>query len=102
MKRNVIWRGVIIFLLQISFTSFAQDLNLYLKKEFTDRKGYSLPYRILLPENYDKTKKYPLVLFLHGRGESGADNEKQLIHGAKLFLSAEARKNFPTIVIFPQ
>src|SRR5258707_13086337 len=79
----------------------AQDLSLYQKRLYITAKGDTLPYRILFPENYDRTKKYPLVLFLHGAGERGNDNEKQLTHGAKLFLSPEARKDFPAIVIFP-
>ena len=91
-----------LLLLFYSFTVYSQDLSLYEKKEFKSNEGVVLPYRILFPENYDKTKKYPLVLFLHGAGERGNDNEKQLVHGSKLFVSAENRKNFPAIVIFPQ
>jgi predicted peptidase len=79
----------------------AQDLSLYQKKEFTYGSNI-LPYRILYPENYNPSKKYPLVLFLHGAGERGSDNEKQLTHGAKIFLDAANRKNFPAIVLFPQ
>ena len=41
-------------------------------------------------------------MFLHGSGERGNDNEKQLTHGAKLFLKEENRKNFPAIIVFPQ
>jgi predicted peptidase len=76
-------------------------LDVYEKKEFV-HNGNTLPYRILYPENYDKNKKYPLLLFLHGAGERGKDNEKQLGHGAKLFTTAENRKNFPAIVVLPQ
>ncbi len=76
--------------------------DIYQKKEFAFAEGKVLPYRILYPENYDKTKKYPLLLFLHGAGERGNDNEKQLVHGAKLFITAENRKNFPAIIILPQ
>ncbi len=79
----------------------AQDFSLF-KKEWLFQSGDTLPYRILLPENYDAGKKYPLVLFLHGRGESGTDNEKQLTHGARLFLADSNRKTFPAIVVFPQ
>jgi len=61
-----------------------------------------LPFRILFPENFDSAKEYPLVVFLHGRGESGDDNEKQLVHGAKLFLDKANREKFPAIVLFPQ
>jgi len=77
-------------------------LDIYEKKEFVFAEGKVLPYRILYPENYDKNKKYPLLLLLHGAGERGKDNEKQLVHGSKLFISAESRKNFPAIVVFPQ
>lgn len=66
------------------------------------RNNDTLPYRILLPENYDPQRQYPLILFLHGAGERGSDNERQLIHGRKMFLDAEVRKKYPAIVIFPQ
>ena len=89
-------------LIVISATTSAQDLTLFQKKEYVHSEGKVLPYRILYPENYDKNKKYPLVLFLHGAGERGNDNEKQLIHGAKLFLKEENRKNYSAIILFPQ
>lgn len=80
----------------------AQDVGLYAKEVYTSSTGDQLPYRILYPEGYDKSKKYPLILLLHGGGERGNDNEKQLTHGAKLFLTENSRKNFPAIVIVPQ
>jgi predicted peptidase len=76
-------------------------LKPYLRKEF-ESAGNFLPYRILYPDNYDKTKKYPLILFLHGAGERGNDNDKQLVHGAKLFLKDENRNAFPAIILVPQ
>lgn len=81
---------------------FDPALVAYERKEFKFAEGQVLPYRILYPENYDPKKKYPMILFLHGAGERGKDNEKQLIHGSRLFLNAENRKNFPAIVVFPQ
>ena len=51
-----------------------------------NQNGKTLPYRILLPEAYENNKSYPLVLFLHGSGERGNDNELQLFHGSKMFL----------------
>lgn len=91
---------VLTFLFIISFMMQAQN-GLFLKKEFI-YKGDTLRYRVLFPENYDKSKAYPLVLFLHGSGERGSDNEKQLTHGASLFTDSLNRKNFPAIVLFPQ
>ena len=80
---------------------FSQDLSPYEKHNFISGND-TLPYRLLLPEKYDASKKYPLVFFLHGAGERGSDNEKQLTHGAKLFLSESARNEYPAIVVFPQ
>lgn len=61
-----------------------------------------LPFRILLPKTYDKNKKYPLLLFLHGAGERGNDNILQLTHGSDQFLKESFRQNQPAIVVFPQ
>jgi predicted peptidase len=61
-----------------------------------------LPYRILLPRNYNASKKYPLLIFLHGKGERGNDNHKQLTWGAPLFKSDSIRQKYPAIVVFPQ
>ena len=84
----------------ISVSIQAQD-SLFLRKEFIF-KGDTLRYRVLFPDNYSKNKKYPLVIFFHGSGECGNDNEKQLKHGASLFEDQKNRTNFPAIVIFPQ
>lgn len=95
-------RLIIIGMILSSVTSTrGQDWSLY-KKEIAISKADTLPYRILYPENFDPEKKYPLLVFLHGRGESGDDNEKQLTHGGNLFLQKEFRSNYPSIVIFPQ
>jgi predicted peptidase len=74
----------------------------FLKKEFKGQNGGILPYRILYPQNYNPDKQYPLLLFLHGSGERGSDNEKQLIHGSSMFLEPENRNKFPAFVVFPQ
>jgi len=79
----------------------AQDYSTYKKERFVQGKD-TLPYRILLPKDYDDSKKYPLILFLHGSGERGNDNELQLTHGADLFLKPEVQDEFPAIVVFPQ
>ncbi|NJM25304.1 MAG: prolyl oligopeptidase family serine peptidase [Bacteroidia bacterium] len=90
------------FIVVVQVRAQAQDKTLFEKAIFVSKQGDSLRYRILYPENFESTKKYPLVLFMHGAGERGNDNEKQLTHGADLFLSPANRKQFPCIVIFPQ
>ena len=80
----------------------APELSLYQKKIFTGPDGKTWPYRILYPKGYAKGQSYPLVLFLHGVGERGDDNEKPLKHGARLFLQEKLRNDFPCLVVFPQ
>lgn len=92
----------VIFCLCLSLPAFAGDKLSFLKKQFTTNSGYQLKYRVLYPENYDPAKKYPLILFLHGAGERGNDNEAQLTHGGDLFASHKMRIEFPAIVIAPQ
>lgn len=75
---------------------YAQNVKEYKKEQYVMAQD-TLPYRILFPKNFDKEKKYPLVLFLHGSGERGQDNELQLTHGADLFLDKEVREKYPEI-----
>jgi predicted peptidase len=73
------------------------DSAIYRAAKFKD-----LPYRILFPKNYDPTKFYPLLLFLHGIGESGKDNSQQLKWGAALFQADSIRTKYPAFIVFPQ
>jgi predicted peptidase len=79
----------------------AQDTMLYKKEVFISGND-SLNYRILYPNNYDVNKKYPVVLFLHGKGERGSDNTSHLKHGSKFFADSANRAKYPAFVIFPQ
>ncbi|HUQ97195.1 MAG TPA: prolyl oligopeptidase family serine peptidase [Chitinophagaceae bacterium] len=85
----------------LTLNADAQDLTAYEKNVLVQGPD-TLPYRLLLPLHFDASKKYPLVLFLHGAGERGRDNEAQLTHGGKLFLQDSLRAAFPAIVVFPQ
>lgn len=82
-------------------SAFSQDFSSFQKKLYAQGND-TLSYRILYPQNYDSTKKYPLVVFLHGAGERGMDNQKQLTHGGAFFSNNGNPKQFPAIVIFPQ
>ena len=71
-------------------------------KVFVTSHNDTLRYRELLPENYNPQQKYPLVLFLHGAGERGSDNQAQLTHGSMMFTNPVNREKYPAIVLFPQ
>ena len=74
----------------------------YQKNIFTDKAGHALPYRLLPPVDVEADTSYPLIVFLHGSGERGDENERQLIHGGKLFADSMRRVKFPAYVLFPQ
>ena len=67
----------------------------------TVSRTVSAQYLISLPEGYGKAdQKWPLVLFLHGAGERGADLELVKKHGPPRLI-AEG-KTFPFIMVAPQ
>ncbi len=77
----------------------AKQQDKHFEKEITVK--VKLDYLLYLPEGYDKEEKaWPLMLFLHGAGESGHDLNKVKIHGPPKLI--EAGKSFPMIVVSPQ
>ena len=61
-----------------------------------------LDYLVYLPADYDqdKTKRWPLVVFLHGAGERGTD--VQLVRKTGLTQTLERRGATPYVMIAPQ
>jgi len=59
-------------------------------------------YLLFLPSNYyvKVTKKWPLILFLHGRGERGSDIDLVKKHGIPKLVEEDT--DFPFIVVSPQ
>ena len=83
----------------------ARDMGLnkdYSKYVFVDSFANELPFRMLTPPSLEEGKNYPLVLFLHGYGERGDDNEKQLELGGSIFSNPVNIGKYPAFVVFPQ
>ena len=97
MKR--IFISLLVSLLAFNILS-AQDT--FEKKTYISTSGDTLRYRLLTPLNMQSGQKYPLVLFLHGAGERGCDNEKQLTHGGQMWLNPVNRDQYPAFVLAPQ
>jgi predicted peptidase len=90
-----------LLLLMSSSLVAADNRDRFVARTFSDG-DFKLPYRLLMPKNYDAKEKYPLVIFLHGAGERGDDNQKQLLHGMNDFGSDEIMGKYPCFVIAPQ
>jgi predicted peptidase len=62
----------------------------------------TLPYNIYYPESYKKDTKLPIIIFLHGSGERGVDNQKQNVHVIPYLTSPEIQSQYPAVIISPQ
>ena len=77
-------------------------------KVYKSPKGGKLLYRQLDPAGLDKaprTRRYPLVLYLHGSGGRGADNKRQLTDAGfcpNLLNTVKFAANYPCFMIAPQ
>lgn len=105
-KGSYILKLALLFFMTFTLWQYGLAQGTFQKKVFHASETDSLPYNILLANHFgtnkDSTKKYPLILFLHGAGERGNDNDKQIIHIRELFLDSGNRKNYNTFVIAPQ
>jgi len=70
------------------------------KRVYRNAYGDELPYQVLVPKGYDAARQYPLILFLHGAGERGSDNEAQLHHSEVLQLALDPQD--PCFLVAPQ
>ena len=69
---------------------------------YTNAVGNVLNYRWHAPAKLEAGKKYPLVVFLHGAGERGQENVRQMIHGVPQILDYSERKNEPVFLVAGQ
>jgi predicted peptidase len=60
-----------------------------------------IDYLLFLPQGYEQSKqRWPLMLFLHGSGESGTNLAKVKTHGPPKIV--ESKPDFPFILVSPQ
>jgi predicted peptidase len=79
----------------------SQSSSRFSINKYGNDKGDTLLYRQLFPDA-DTLRRYPLVIFLHGSGERGNDNEAQLKWGVANFATDQNMILHPAFVIAPQ
>lgn len=66
-----------------------------------DADGSEAKYVLFVPHNYKPEEAAPLILFLHGSGETGTDGKKQAEVGLGPAIK-KMEKTFPAFAVFPQ
>jgi predicted peptidase len=90
-------------LLLVAFTARAKgkEEHGFLNRVFRDASGHEAKYVLFVPHDYQGDKPYPLILFLHGLGESGSDGRRQVTVGLGPAIKKQ-EKTFGFITVFPQ
>lgn len=59
-------------------------------------------HRLMKPMGFDPSKRYPVIVSLHGGGGRGTDNAKQLKIWNQQLADEEVRRKYPCYVLAPQ
>ena len=88
----------------LSSAEKSYELNLYSKAKWISSTGEELSYRHRRPTNFKPNNKYPLLLFLHGSGGRGSDNEQQLWDANSIgaFEKQEISSKYQSYIFAPQ
>jgi predicted peptidase len=72
---------------------------------FLDRSvqlgGKPVRYQVYVPFDFTSKREWPVILFLHGAGERGADGVRQTQVGLATAIR-QSRERFPAIIVMPQ
>ena len=78
----------------------------FIAGSYRSPSGEAMAYRLFVPPGYDPTRKYPIVLWLHGASGRGSDNFSQLsggnFAGSHFWTSAENQVKYHAFVLAPQ
>jgi predicted peptidase len=74
----------------------------FVDKTFKNDDGSESPYVLLVPHAYDGKTPVPVILFLHGAGETKGGKMMPVQQGIAPHIKGRREKTFPAIVVIPQ
>lgn len=105
--RHLLTRGLLAAaLLAVAVPATAQDAKKtgFVTHKYKNADGTESPYVVFVPLDYDGTKEVPVILFLHGAGETKSDKA-----GSKMPVEVgigpaikKREKTFPFLTVIPQ
>lgn len=76
--------------------------SFFMRRKRADGVRPGIPYQLMEPWQAKAGERYPLVVFLHGSGESGNDNVQQMKNGVFAFTERINREKYPCFLLVPQ
>lgn len=73
----------------------------FVEKVYKNADGHESKYVVFIPHDYKGDKPYPVILFLHGSGETKGGSKMPVEVGLGTAIK-EREKSFPFITIIPQ
>ena len=77
----------------------------FVDKTFKNSDGHESPYVVFVPKAYDGTKAFPVILFLHGSGETDSPKNKGGRMPVEVGIGPAIKtreKSFPFITVIPR
>lgn len=96
--------GLIVFILIIAVSQTFSQVHNSMQGRSYRNGSTTVMYRLFVPANYDPSKKYPLIVTMHGVGERGNDNTRQvdLEDLVSIWIADNIQKETPHFVMGPQ
>lgn len=96
------WLLASLFTIAFALPTFAVDTKTgFIDKVFKNEDGTESPYVVYVPADYDGKKEVPVILFLHGAGETKGGTKKPVEVGIGPAIK-KREKTFPFLVVIPQ
>lgn len=92
--------ALLLCLLALPLIGHAAEPTRFVERS-TQLHGKAYRYRVFVPDGWTAKRAWPVVLFLHGSGERGSDNQAQLSQGLPPWLKDHGR-DFGAVVVIPQ
>ena len=96
----MLMRFAVLSLLLVTSMASAAETG-FVKKTFTNEDGTTSPYVVYVPANFDASKPTPVILFLHGSGETKGGSKQPVEVGIGPAIR-KREKSFPFLVVIPQ
>ncbi len=95
------WPWVVAVLMAVTPPAPAQPTRGFQDRVSKGPDGQEVKYALFVPHGYSADKPPPVILFLHGAGETGTDGKRQTQVGLGPVVRGR-EKTFPFLVVFPQ